>query len=385
MSINLSDTKVAFAHKSMADLKKERQLFCLLGLPLVARVGTKVASYLERLHLFPTWAFKKNFFEHFCGGESFEEAKKKTENFEKEGVERVYFYSVEGSSSSEARERLKKETLKTFRSPSSSSSYSALKITGLINGSILEKVQLEKALNGKEEREYHEFLTVLDELCEEAYKTRTHFMIDAEESWIQEVIDRLCLGRMRRYNKEFPTLYTTVQMYRQDGPKKLRSMIEKAKKENFHLGVKLVRGAYLVKEKEWAAKTGRACVLFRSKEETDQAYNDGLKLCFENSDKVALFAGSHNVPSMELCAKLYKGKENKSSFFMTSQLKGMCDFITFNLAAAKVPVSKYIPFGPVEKALPYLIRRAEENSTILGESRRELKLIEEEIERRASS
>ena len=381
MVMNLSNTKIAFAHKSTGELKKEKQLFCFLQFPLLARFGTKIASCLAHYKLFPTWAFKQIFFDHFCGGETFDEAKRKTEVFEANGVGRVFFYSVEGSSSSSAREILKRETLKTFRTPNSPPTYSALKLTGLINASILEKIQFEKPLNEKEEREYSEFLQVFDELCEEASRTQTQFMIDAEESWFQDVIDKLTFEKMKRYNKEFPLIYTTIQMYRHDSPNKLKKFVQKAKSGNFYFGVKLVRGAYLVKEKKWAAQKGCESVLFRSKEETDVAYNNALKFCFENSDKVALFAGSHNVTSMEIGAKLFENT-GRTSFFMTSQLQGMCDYITFNLASAHVPASKYIPFGPADKALPYLIRRAEENSSILGETKKELTLIEEEIRRR---
>lgn len=381
MVMNLSDTKIAFAHKSMGELKKEKQLFCFLGLPLLARFGTKIASYLDQYKVFPTWVFKQIFFNHFCGGETFEEAKRKTQIFETNGVGRIFFYSVEGSSSSSAREILKKETLKTFRVPNSPPTYSALKLTGLIDASILEKIQFEKPLNEKEEREYSEFLSVFDELCEEASKTKTQFMIDAEESWFQDVIDQLTFEKMKRYNKEFPLIYTTIQMYRKDSPNKLKKFVQKAKSGKFYFGVKLVRGAYLVKEKKWASQRGYESVLFRSKQETDAAYNEALKFCFENSDIVALFAGSHNLTSMEIGAKLFEST-GRTSFFMTSQLQGMCDYITFNLAAANIPASKYIPFGPANKALPYLIRRAEENSSILGETKKELALLEEEIKRR---
>ena len=181
---------------------------------------------------------------------------------------------------------------------------------------------------------------------------------------------------MKIHNKKRPTLYTTLQMYRNDKLDELKKLIEQAKKHHFILGIKLVRGAYIKKENEYSKNKKIKSVLNKNKQETDTAYDKALNFCFENSDCIALFAGTHNEKSMKLFHELYKKNPPKHNHFMTSQLKGMCDHITFNLAQKGIPASKYIPYGPAEETIPYLIRRAEENSSILGETARELKILE---------
>ena len=382
-NLDLCETKKAFAHKDNCDLKKERLLFKTFNIPMLLPLGTKVTSFLNEYNLLPKPLLKNPFFYHFCGGETLEEAHQKTRFLEKMGVERVYFYSVEGKSSKLERDKLVEETIKIFKHQKGEV-YSALKISGLISLEILKKKQAKEELTLKEKNDYLDFEKSLEKLCHEAKNNQSHLMIDAEESWVQDVIDALCLEKMRKHNKDFPTVYTTCQMYRKDSYNKLESLIQTARKENFYLGIKLVRGAYLVKENQKAFEEGKPSPIHDNKKETDKAYNKALETCFKNSEKVCLFAGTHNLESSKNFSALYLSdlSTKTNPYFMTSQLKGMCDYITFNLAQREIPVSKYIPFGPVEKSVPYLIRRAEENTAILGETARELSFIEKEIKRR---
>lgn len=381
-NLNFSDTKKAFSHKTNYDLKKEQFLFKIVTFPILSSLGTKTASFLGDHNLLPRWLFKNSFFSHFCGGETLEEAKKKTQFLKNHNIERIFFYSVEGGSSKEETNKVKEETLNIFRKSQEKSTYCALKLTGLISPIILEKIQKKETLTKKEKEQYLNFQKNFDTLCSKAEETKTHLMIDAEESWFQDVIDQLCLEKMIKHNKKFPTIYTTLQMYRKDKLDDLKNLIKEAKEKNFYLGLKIVRGAYLIKENEMASKKRKECILYRTKKDTDKAYDKAIKICYENLDKVALFAGTHNMDSMTKFSHLYKENFEKSFYLMASQLKGMCDNITFNLANNNIPASKYIPFGPVEKAIPYLIRRAEENNAILGETARELSFIKKELERR---
>ena len=380
--LNFSETQKALAHKTNKNLRKEYCLFKLINYPLITSVGSKVASFLSKKNALPKWALKNAFFYHFCGGETLEEASKNTNFLDKNSVERVFFYSVEGNASQEERKIVKKETIKTFFTPKGKKNYSALKLTGLIPLCLLEKIQKNKTLSENERSDFSEFKKDFEEICQEAKNHKAHLMIDAEESWVQKVIDSLCLEKMKKLNKEHPTIYTTLQMYRSDKLKELERLIEEAKKHHFILGIKLVRGAYVTKENEYTLTHKKKSVLNRNKEETDTTYNKALEICFKNSGHVALFAGTHNEKSMKIFHELYQKDPPKNGNFMTSQLKGMCDHITFNLAQKGVPASKYIPYGPAEKTLPYLIRRAEENSSILGETARELKILETERKRR---
>lgn len=379
---DLYNTKIAFSHKKDKQLKKERMIFKLLSLPFLSRVGMKLTEFLAKNNLAPYPLLKYFFFNHFCGGETLKEAEERNKYLDDYEIKKVFFYSVEGNKSGEELQNVIDQTIQTFHQKSQPPLYSALKLTGLITPSILEKKQSNKELASNEKKTFNDFEENLDAICQEAHKTKTHFMIDAEESWIQETIDSLCLEKMKQYNKDYPTIYTTIQMYRNDKLEHLKELISLAKKENFYLGVKIVRGAYLAKENDWALKNNQKKLIHDTKKDTDLAYNKALEICFENLDHVALFSGTHNLDSMKIFAKLYHENKQKNSYLMTSQLYGMCDHLTFNLAHHKIPTSKCIPFGPINKVLPYLMRRAEENQSVLGETNRELMLLEKELKRR---
>lgn len=381
-SLNFDQTEISLSHKTDKELKREKCLFALLNIPYISPLGIKLTSFLSQYKMIPAILFKNTVFKIFCGGETLEEAKKETQFLRDKDISRVFFYSVEGGGQQEKLDSILKKTVEIFKGSSLEENYSALKFTSLISPDILIKKQKKEPLKADESKKFSSLEKNFNMLCEKAYEHKCHFMVDAEESWFQKVIDDFCLDKMRKYNKKFPTIYITLQMYRKDKLAYLKELIQKAKKEKFYLGVKLVRGAYLRKEADWAHKHDLPTVLNPSKAATDRTYNKALKLCFQELDHVALFAGTHNTESIQIYSDLVKENRKKKKYVMSSQLYGMCDYITFNLSHYKIPVSKYIPFGPVAEAMPYLLRRAEENNSILGEARREIELLDKEYKRR---
>ena len=383
---SFSNTEVAFKSKSTIELKFTRLIFKLMGSPGLVNILTDLTTFALKIRLPIQWIIKKTIFKQFCGGERIDECTGTYELLKKNNIEAILDYSVEGQSLESDFDYVKDELLQLIVNAKKYAKVptTCLKITGIANFSILEKVSANSQLNETEKHEYNQVIKRLDSICKKAFDNNVEIYIDAEETWIQVAIDRLAEVMMQKYNGKVAIVFTTLQMYRHDRLEYLQELIEKTTKQNFVLGAKIVRGAYLEKENERANSNGYSTPMQPNKSATDNDYNSALKLMVDNIEKVELCAGTHNEDSAKLLCKLMadKGLENSYRGIFFSQLYGMSDNISFNLAHSGYNVSKYLPYGPVRDTLPYLIRRARENTSIAGQMGRELALITKELSRR---
>ncbi len=295
-------------------------------------------------------------------------------------------FSVEGKENENDFEVCMNETIKTIHKATNNANipFCVFKVTGLASFELLEKVSSKTDLNTNEKKEFEHIYSRVDTICKTAYEAGVCIFMDAEESWIQDAIDNLANTMMTRYNKQKPIVYTTFQLYRTDRFQYLKQALQLANKENYFLGAKLVRGAYMEKERERALENNYPSPIHEYKSNTDTDYNNALLFCVENIHKIAFCAASHNEKStlylVELMEEKKIQKNNVHVFF--AQLLGMSDHISYNLSNAGYNVAKYVPYGPIKEVVPYLIRRAQENTFVNGQTGRELGLIIKEKERR---
>ncbi|MBU0694989.1 MAG: proline dehydrogenase family protein, partial [Bacteroidetes bacterium] len=330
---------------------------------------------------------KATIFKQFCGGETINECTSTIEKLADVGVGTILDYSVEGEEDEDAFDQTEKEIIYTIKKAvelPQAIPFCVFKVTGLARFGLLEKINDKVDLKEFEKLEWKKALNRIEEICKTAYEAQKHIMIDAEESWIQDVIDDVAIEMMRKFNKEKAIVFNTYQLYRHD---KLSSLIVDealARTEGFYLGAKLVRGAYMEKERKRAAEMDYTSPIQPDKTSTDKDYNAAVDFCLENISHVSFVAGTHNQHSCQLLADEMelKGIEPKHPHVYFSQLLGMSDNLSFNLSNAGYNVAKYVPYGPLKAVLPYLFRRAEENTAIAGQMGRELKLISKEMKRR---
>jgi proline dehydrogenase len=378
-----NNTELAFTNKSNFELKKAFFLFSVLDFPLLTKIGNSFLILVLKLKLPFKGIIKKTIFNHFCGGETIEECDNAFNSLKKYNISAMPEYSVEAESSFEGFENYKNDSVDLINYLGDLSlPFIAIKCTGLMDISSLEKISSGK-LDEKSD-EYKSFFKRVDDLCDVGNKNNVKVLIDAEESWIQDAIDTLGIEMMRKYNKKRANVFLTHQCYRTGTLDKVKNNLELAKKENFYLGVKLVRGAYMEKERKRAIVNNYTSPIHNSKDNTDEEFNKSLMFCVKNINKVSLWVGSHNENSclklMEMMKDNNISKDDQRIWF--SQLYGMSDNISYTLSSLKYNVVKLIPFGPIEKTIPYLIRRANENSSVKGQSNRQFTLIKDEINRR---
>jgi proline dehydrogenase len=378
-----NNTELAFTNKSNFELKKAFFLFSVLDFPLLTKIGNSFLILVLKLKLPFKGIIKKTIFNHFCGGETIEECDNAFNSLKKYNISAMPEYSVEAESSFEGFENYKNDSVDLINYLGDLSlPFIAIKCTGLMDISSLEKISSGK-LDEKSD-EYKSFFKRVDDLCDVGNKNNVKVLIDAEESWIQDAIDTLGIEMMRKYNKKRANVFLTHQCYRTGTLDKVKSNLELAKKEKFYLGVKLVRGAYMEKERKRAIVHNYTSPIHNSKDNTDEEFNKSLMFCVKNINKVSLWVGSHNENSclklMEMMKDNNISKDDQRIWF--SQLYGMSDNISYTLSSLKYNVVKLIPFGPIEKTIPYLIRRANENSSVKGQSNRQFTLIKDEINRR---
>lgn len=382
--IDFSNTEVAFQYKSNHDLKQAYRLFKLLSYPSLVNMGAVMAPVFIKCG--GKYIIKKTLYKQFVGGETREECLKTIDTLAKYNVGSILDYSVEGEQSEESFEQCKNEIIKNieFSKDKPHIPFCVFKPTGMIRFALLEKVSANASLSEKEKQEWEAAKKRVFDVCQTAYRYNQPIFIDAEESWIQPAIDGLTDECMKTYNTEECIVFNTYQLYRTDRLQFLKDSAVKAKKEGYFLGAKLVRGAYMEKERERAEKMNYPSPIHPDKSSTDKAYNDALQFCVENIDNISICAGTHNEYSSQFLADLMEKngiqKNDKRIYF--SQLLGMSDHISFNLAREGYNVVKYVPYGPVESVLPYLIRRAQENTSVKGQTGRELSLITQELKRR---
>jgi len=385
-SIDFSNTEIAFKAKSNGDLRNSYMLFKALGYNWLVQVGPAMVSAAFAVSLPIKGIIKSTVFKQFCGGESIEDCAKTIESLNKYGIGTILDYSVEGKEAEEDFEHTTKETIETIAKAQNNPKipFSVFKVTGLARMDLLNKVNDGKTLSSDETDEFARVKERVNRICKSAYDKNVRIFIDAEESWIQKTIDNLADEMMEMYNKSEAIVYNTLQFYRHDRLAFLKQSYQKAADNNYHLGVKLVRGAYMEKERVRAQQLSYTDPIQPNKEASDEDYNEGLQFCVKHIDRIAICAGTHNEESCKILAEMMAEAKltNNDRRIYFSQLFGMSDNLSYNLANAGYNVAKYLPYGPVKAVMPYLFRRAQENTSAKGQAGRELTLILREMKRR---
>ena len=384
--LDFQDTATAFADKSTSQLKEKYRLFKMMGSQALVSFGTKMTNFALALGLPVKGLIKHTVFEHFCGGETIEECQQTIEKLGKSHIGTILDYSVEGRSEEEDFELTKDEIVKTIQRANEDPNipFAVFKVSGIAPYGTLEKVSAGIDLPEKSKLKWERIRRRVSEICEFAHSLDQPVFIDAEETWIQNAIDLLAEQMMQTFNRQLPIVFTTIQLYRTDGLEFLKKSHAKAKEAGYIYAVKLVRGAYMEKERERAEEMGYPSPIQPDKAATDRDYDAAVEYCLDNIDSLAFVAGTHNEQSVQLLAQKMekKGIAHNHPHVFFSQLYGMSDNLSYVLAKNDYNVSKYVPYGPVKDAVPYLIRRAEENTSVQGMMSRELQLIDRELKRR---
>ena len=381
-----NNTEVAFALKSDSELERAYFLFKLIESQPLVRIGTAVTNFALKAHLPVEGLIRSTVFDHFCGGVNENDCLSVVDKMFTKGVSSVLDYSVEGKEEEAQFDAALEMTLKTieFAKERNAIPFAVFKPTGFGRFALYQKIGEGKALTNEEQEEWNRVVARFEKVCQTAHEKDVALLIDGEESWMQDAADELVAQMMQKYNQEKAIVFNTLQMYRWDRLDYLKKLHERAKSEGFYIGMKLVRGAYMEKENARAQEKGYKSPICVSKQATDENYDAAVLYMLENIEKMAIFAGTHNEKSsytlMQLMQEKGIAKNDNRIFF--GQLYGMSDNISYNLASHGYNVAKYLPFGPVRDVMPYLIRRAEENTSVAGQTSRELTLIKKEKERR---
>ena len=385
--LDFANTEIAFESSSTAALLKARALFASFNFPFFIKSGTALIDWAlaKRLPIAPL--VRMTVFDHFCGGITIQDCRRKVEDLGRSGVRSVLDYSVEGLGNEQAFDAAVVETKKAIEQATTTQlmPFCVFKMTGVGRFDLLAKASTSEALTGAEQSELARVEQRVHALCATAAAAGRRILVDAEETWLQVAIDRIVERMMQEFNREAPVVYNTVQMYRTDRLEYLKSCHTRAKAGGYKIGVKLVRGAYMEKERQRASSLGLPSPIQPNKAATDAAYDAAIEFCIDQIDDFGLFAGTHNEASLKKLTLLMakRGLKANDSRVEMSQLLGMSDNLTFNLAHHGYLTSKYVPYGPIAAVLPYLVRRAEENSAVAGQAGRELQLIDRELKRRA--
>lgn len=385
--LDFSNTAVAFASKSNRDLQKSYWMFKMMNAKWLVDVLSAVAPVAIKLHLPINWAVKATVYDQFCGGESIAGCEKTIKELADYQIGTILDYSVEGKESEKEFDACQAEIIRTIEKAQGDSRipFSVFKVTGVVRFALLEKVQSGAALNPTEQAEWNRAKARVQAIAAAAHQAQQALFIDAEESWIQDAIDGLVTELMQQFNRQSPIVYNTIQLYRHDRLAYMQKAFAEAKAAGYWYAVKLVRGAYMEKERDRAEENGYPSPIQPNKAASDRDYNEALRFCVEHIEHLAVCSGSHNEDSNQLLARLMqeKGLETGHDRIWFAQLKGMSDHLSFNLSHAGYNVAKYVPYGPVPSVLPYLIRRAHENTSIAGQMSRELSLLVKERQRRS--
>jgi proline dehydrogenase len=381
-----NNTEVAFSLKTDAELNRAYLLFKMIDNQPLVRIGTVLTNFAIKAHLPVEGLIRATVFDHFCGGVNEVDCLSVVDKMYTKGVSSVLDYSVEGKEEEDQFDAALRMTLKTidFAKERAAIPFAVFKPTGFGRLDLYEKVGSKLELSESEKSEWNRVEARFDKVCGEAHRKNVPLLIDAEESWMQDAADDLVAQMMKKYNKEKAIVFNTLQMYRWDRLDYLKKLHQQAKTEGFYIGMKIVRGAYMEKENLRAEEKGYPTPICESKEATDLNYDAAINYMVENLDRMAIFAGTHNeLSSYKLMEYLEELKiEKKDSRIWFGQLYGMSDNISYNLSENGYNNAKYLPFGPVRDVMPYLIRRAEENTSVAGQTSRELKLITTERNRR---
>ena len=398
-AVSFENTENTFAYKSDQELRKARFLFKSMSYQGLVNLGVRLTPWAIRSGLPIKGLIRSTIFKQFVGGETLEETAAVATKLQQYGVQVILDYGVEGKEGEENFDHACDEFIRVIRYASGKPSvpYISIKVTGIARFSLLEKLDAaataksgyegkvhEEALTDEERQEWKRVEQRILRICEAAAQGNTGVLVDAEETWIQDPVDALTMQMMERFNKTKAVVLNTIQLYRHDRLQFLKDSFREAQQKGFILGAKLVRGAYMEKERTRAAELGYPSPIQPSKEATDADYNAAVEFSVDHLDKISLIVASHNEFSNLYTTQLLdkKGLPHNHPHVHFSQLYGMSDHITFNLAKAGFSVSKYLPFGPIKDVIPYLMRRAQENSSVSGQTGRELGLIKKELDRR---
>jgi proline dehydrogenase len=387
-SLDFTDTKTAFAHLSDAELVHSLRMFSLMNNPFLVKWGSVLGLKSVEWNLpGASWAVKKTIFAQFVGGTSLDDAQVAIKRLAKNNVLTILDYGAEAKELDSDFDHTRDEACRAIECAAKSNiPVVSTKITGMARFELLEKWQTRAVLTSAEVDEFAAVLIRVNDICETAARLGVQVYIDAEETWIQDTIDHIVDTMMERHNTKTAVVFNTFQMYRHDRLDFLKRSLEVAIAGNYYLGAKLVRGAYMEKERKRAEEMHQPSPINVSKEATDELYDLGLEFCIKNADRIHTCCATHNAASSRKFATLIyqTGFEPNDHRFLFSQLLGMSDNITFTLAKAGFRVAKYMPYGSVKEVIPYLIRRAQENSSVTGDMSREYKLVEKEWKRRRS-
>ena len=384
--LSFENTEIAFANKSTAELKKANLLFRLIGNSFLSKIGSQLTSLALTLKLPIKGLIRATVFDHFCGGEDILDCESRIQELAKFNVKTILDYSVEGKQDEADFDQCLGKAVSSIERAKLDGNvpFCVIKLTGLIPFDLLEKVSAQEVLSEEENIEFLKGRNRVDIIGQNAFNANIPLMIDAEESWIQDAIDEIAHLMMTRYNLEKPIIYNTTQMYRHDRLAYIKTLYEQAEEGKFFIGLKIVRGAYMEKERARAQKKGYNSPIQPSKAATDVDYDRAIRFCVEKINRISICAGTHNEKSSLLLTEIMQENhvlENDERVYF-SQLLGMSDHISYNLSKVNFNVAKYVPYGPVIEVMPYLIRRAEENTSVAGQTGRELSLIQRELERR---
>ncbi|MCC7028699.1 MAG: proline dehydrogenase family protein [Chitinophagaceae bacterium] len=388
MPLNFDNTEVAFSSKNNLELRKAHFLFSSMGKAWLTKAGIAMTHFAFRFHLPVKSLIKNTIFRQFCGGETLQEANQTAINLSAYQISVIMDYGVEGKNEESEFEKTTATFIQTikFSADKAYIPFVSLKVTGFCRFQLLEKLHRQEILSRDEEKEFDRFQQRIDSICFCASQHKKMILVDAEESWIQQPVDDITNKMMSKYNRDEVIVYNTFQLYRHDRLSYLMESAALAGQQGYLLGAKLVRGAYMEKERKRAAEMNYPSPIQPDKTSTDSDYNEALRFCITNISRIALFIGTHNEYSCMLATELMQqnGLQTRHPHIYFSQLFGMSDNISFNLAKAGFQVSKYLPYGPVEEVIPYLMRRAQENTSVAGQTGRELGLITKELNRRKS-
>jgi len=381
-----NNTEIAFSLKKDSELERAYFLFKMIANEPLVRIGTAMTNFAIKAHLPVEGLIRATVFDHFCGGVSEDDCVSVIDKMYTKKVCSVLDYSVEGKVDEAQFDAAFDMTIKllSFVKGKEAIPFAVFKPTGFGRIELYEKIGNNIALTIEEEREWDRVVARYDKVCALAKEKDVKLLIDAEESWMQDAADDLVVDMMRKYNTEKAIVFNTLQMYRWDRLDYLKELHAEAKAKGFYVGMKLVRGAYMEKENDRALANGYMSPICESKKATDRNFDNGVTYMLENSAMLSLFAGTHNEESSYLIMQLMQENNipKNSDMVWFGQLYGMSDHISYNLSEAGYNVAKYLPFGPVKDVMPYLIRRAEENTSVAGQTTRELNLLKEERKRR---
>lgn len=386
--LDFSNTQVAYKAKSDKDLKRARFLFNLLQSPILSTVGQSLMRFSVRGGLPVNGLIKATLYKQFIGGETIQHCADLAKQLHQYDVAAILDYAMEGKEDEEAFKQIMEEFKRNIDLAGEQPNVpaSVFKPSAIARNAVLERLSHKSfnEWNEEDQQAYHTIKERFETIFDHAYAKGVPVMVDAEESWIQSIIDYLVIEMMKQYNARAPIVVNTYQLYRKGRLSVLKTHFEEARALNLYFGAKLVRGAYLEQERERAAEKGYDSPVYETKEETDRDYDAAMEYCIAHAKQIYTVIACHNENSSLKAARTFadKGLNHEHQFIWFSQLYGMADHISFNLAESGFNVAKYIPYGPVKAVVPYLIRRAEENSSVQGQVKREMQGIKEELKRR---